>query len=231
MPEANASPSVAELFTKPETERAFIQGDRDPQGQMREAALAIGKLLNERGWEANLGAYGGFVQLVEQSGVPIHPHTMVSEKPLQFNEQGSAALDAGAAAKQLLGEGATPEQIKEAAWGVRMALFITNSEGFVFFPGTRGTRAHLLAVLAFNLVTDRPKPVALVGWNEGQPNLQESPPDSLPDQEEAWLKTFAQELERENPTWLKRFNVDEPGAAVAFVTSQGRRPASAEQAQ
>lgn len=226
MPEANSNPSAAELFTKPEAERYFIQGDRAPEGPVREAALTIGKLLKERGYEANVGAYGGFVQLLEQSGVTIQPHKMDSDKKIQFNEGEVEAIDTVPLAKQMLGDEATPEKIKEAAWGLRMALFITNSEGFVFFPGTRGTRAHLLSVLAFNLITDQPKPVALVGWNDDQPNLQESPADSLPDQEEAWLKTFAQELERENPSWLKRFKVDEPEAAVNFVTSQGHRPRS-----
>ncbi|MFZ5391502.1 MAG: hypothetical protein ACOZAJ_04500 [Patescibacteria group bacterium] len=213
---------MQELYKLNHEKHTFVQGDQDPQPEMKEAALTIGESLKNKGWQANVGAYGGFVKVFEQSGIKINPHEMVADgRTNKFDEQTVEAVNCADIAKELFkNENPTDQQVKDTAWALRMGLFLANSKSFIFFPGTKGTRAHLLSTLAFNLTSDKPKPIALVGWEENQPDLINKSKSGLEDQEEAWLKTFAKELQNNPPTWLKKFSLNEIEAITDFVTSE-----------
>ncbi len=212
---------MQELYKEDHAKHVFVQGDKDPQGEYKESAFTIGQALKDKGWEANVGAYGGFVKVFEQSGIKINPHEMVAEGRVnQFNEDAIESINCAEIAKELFkSEQPTEQQIKDAAWALRMGLFLANSKSFIFFPGTKGTRAHLLSVLAFNLVSDKPKPVALVGWDENQPELDKpSPFKETSWQDEPWLKSFANELKNNTPDWLKKFSLSQTKEIVDFVS-------------
>ncbi len=148
--------------------RIFIQGDRDPQGAVRDSALKIGSLLHEAGYEANVGAYGGFVKLFQESGITIHPHEMDVDREVKY--EGVEAVDCVKIADELFGRNQTftPKMLKELAWGIRIGLFLATSEGFLFFHGREGTLAHLFPVLAHAtkgwVKNNTPRPIVLVGW-------------------------------------------------------------------
>jgi len=215
---------MQELYKNDHEKHIFIQGDRDPQGPFKESALAISQALKDRGWQANVGAYGGFVKVLEQSGIKITPHEMTADgRVTQFDENAIESVNCADITKELLkNDNPTEQQIKDTAWALRMGLFLANSKAFLFFPGTKGTRAHLLSALAFNLTSDKPKPIALVGWDENQPDLQNKSDYGLVQQDEAWLKTFANELKDQPPTWLKKFPLEQVDMIINFVTADNQ---------
>jgi len=217
---------MQELYKSDHEKYTFIQGDRDPEGPFKESALQIGEALKTKGWQVNVGAYGGFVKILEQSGVKINPHEMVADgRTNKFNEQSIESVNCANIAKELFkDDNPTDQQIKDTAWALRMALFLGNSKSFIFFPGTKGTRAHLLATLAFNLTTNQPKPVALVGWEDNQPDLQNKSDYDLGQQESFWLKTFAEEIKNSPPGWLRKFSLDQTEEIVNFVTAENKQP-------
>ncbi len=218
---------MKKLYKPNHEDYTFIQGDRDPDENMRNIASQLGEELSKRDVKVNVGSYGGFVKVLQESGVEIYPHVMVWEgKELQFNQDEVESINCIEIAEQMLQNEKIDEEekknrIKDVSWALRMGLFLSNSSSFAFFPGTRGTRSHLLSALAFNLTSDKPKPVALIGWDEDDLNLQNhSEYPELKDREDAWLKSFASELREEFPSWLKNFDKEDIDGIVEFLTNK-----------
>lgn len=186
-------------------QRIFVQGDRDPQGAVRDSALEIGRLLHEAGYEANVGAYGGFVKLFQESGIIIHPHEMDVNREVKY--EGVEAIDCVKIANELFGRNQTftPQMLKEIAWGIRMGLFLATSDCFLFFHGREGTLAHLFPVLAHAtkgwVKNNASRPIALVGW----------PADEVA----AIMKQF--KIARD-VTWFGYFEITEVTKIIDFLT-------------
>jgi len=168
--------------------------------------LEIGKLLHQAGYEANVGAYGGFVKLFQESGITIHPHEMDVNRQVTYEE--IEAVDCVKIANELFGrdESFIPSMLKEIAWGIRIGLFIATSNAFLFFHGREGTLAHLFPVLAHAtkgwVKNNTPRPVALVGW----------PPEEVA----AIMKQF--NISRDS-NWFAHFEINQAQKITDFLIS------------
>ncbi|MFA6272387.1 MAG: hypothetical protein WC693_04790 [Patescibacteria group bacterium] len=159
------------------TKRVFIQGDRDPSVDLAACALEIAQLLKQRGWEANVGAYGGLVRIFEESGMRCHAHVIAPRgREVQFSERIVASVtDCNQLVRSLPAEvrwGGEADQI--LTWGLRLGIWMAHSDAFIFFAGREGTMAHLIPVLAWNRKVlakeGRAKKVVLFGWLRSQIN-------------------------------------------------------------
>lgn len=154
-----------------EIPRVFIQGDRDPAGDAKIAALKLGEFLKNKNWGALVGAYGGFVKVMEESGISCVCHETdikdhgsvkyVNSPSINFSEVGDAVA-------WLLGEGPFLQAKKSISWGNRLGVWMGTASSYCFFAGNEGTMAHLIPVLAFNAKSwskSKARPVALIGWD------------------------------------------------------------------
>lgn len=189
--------------------RVFIQGDRDPEGVAKQAALQLGQALKTKGWGATVGAYGGFVQVLEESGVScichetrIHDHgdvKMKSSPSIKCQELGQKVI-------LELGDGAFSKAGDEISWGIRLGLWMGMSQSYCFFAGREGTLAHLVPVLAYNIKgwakQGKARKVCLIGWEM--------------EDVDALSTLFMRQGEND---WLRYFTLNNIGDAAEFLTS------------
>ncbi|MFZ5391505.1 MAG: hypothetical protein ACOZAJ_04515 [Patescibacteria group bacterium] len=149
----------------------FVQGDRDPEGEAKIAATRLGNLLKENGWGVSLGAYGGFVKVLEETGVPClcHETEIKDHGDVKFKKSPYINFKPVAeSVSNLLGGGIYSNALKEISWANRLGTWMATSQAYCFFAGREGTLAHLIPVLSFNAKSwtkTKPRKVALIGWN------------------------------------------------------------------
>ena len=151
----------------------FIQGDRDlGGGSFAEAAMKIAILLNQKRWEANVGIQGDLVRIFDESGILCHGHIAA---PLRTVHVGSirTITDCNIIAQSL------PREYRQGGvadpfvtWSLRLGIWASRSDAFLFFSGREGTIAHLVPILAWNRKSlakeGRAKKVVLFGWSRDQ---------------------------------------------------------------
>ncbi len=189
--------------------RIFVQGDRDPSGPAYDAAVRLGKAIKQtRCWGVSLGAYGGFVKALEESGVDCLCHE--TEIPDHGNVKFKTApsIDAAPLADVViaeLGGGVFEKSKRLIAWGNRLGVWASTSQAYCFFAGNEGTLAHLFPVLAFIAKRKKgtqAKRVALIGWE--------------PQKVYSIVLLFGFSVET---NWFQTFSLDDVEAAVEFLTA------------
>lgn len=150
----------------------FIQGSGSPTEQQEAAARRIGQLLAEKGWEANVGSYGGLVPIMIDSGIPCHAHLTRFRDGVDADSLASMT-NCNDLAQPVLSEiDATENAGRMLPWSIRLGIWMSSSDAFCFFAGDKGTLAHLVPVLAWigkALASEgKSKKVILIGWDEEQ---------------------------------------------------------------
>ena len=189
--------------------RVFLQGDRDPEGAAREAATKLGLGLKVEGWGVTLGAYGGFVKVLEETGVSCicHETKIKGHGDVKMTKSPSIKCqELGEAVSTMLGGGIFAKAVDEISWAIRLGVWMGTSQAYCFFAGREGTLAHLVPVLAYNtkgwIKEGNPRKVALVGWEV--------------EDVAAIMRLF--KLNKDT-TWFAYFSLEEVDKAVAFLTS------------
>lgn len=178
------------------SKRVFFQGDRDTAGREKEVAIEIMRRLGQLGWAANVGAYGGLVAAICESGVKVRRHVMDPDETRKIWTDGKAEIVHCTAMAEKIDYGT-----KEVAWGIRLGIIIETSDVFVFMPGREGTLAHLAAIIAFNAKGKNPKKIALVGWNSIN------------------YRYLVGCFDLTAPPWLENFSLDGTDDVIAYLTT------------
>ncbi|MFA4818896.1 MAG: hypothetical protein WC621_03570 [Patescibacteria group bacterium] len=149
----------------------FLQGDRDPEGPAKEAATKLGNLLNKEGWGVSLGAYGGFVKVLEDTGVACICHETEIKDHGDVKFKTSPYINFGPTADAVittLGGGVFEKCKKMTSWSNRLAIWASLSKSYCFFAGREGTLAHLIPILTYNVKgwgkEGNFRNIALLGW-------------------------------------------------------------------
>jgi hypothetical protein len=189
--------------------RVFVQGDRDPEGAAREAATKLGLGLKENCWGVTLGAYGGFVKVLEETGVSCvchetkirdHGETKATHFPtIKCQELGETVAI-------MLGSGVFAQAVDEINWSIRLGVWMGTSQAYCFFAGREGTLGHLAPVMTYNAKgwakRGRARKVCLLGW----------------DIEDVAAIMRLYKIQR-NTTWFGYFSLEEVDKAVEFLTT------------
>lgn len=148
-----------------------MQGDRAPEGDAKIAALRLGTLLHAKGWGASVGAYGGFVKVLEDSGISCICHETAMRDHGDVKSTKSPVIHFGGYADLVIDQmgQAVSGAKRELSWASRLGIWMGTSQAFCFFAGREGTLAHLAPVLAYNIKgwakEGRPRRVVLLGWD------------------------------------------------------------------
>lgn len=138
---------------------------------MEQAATAqrIGQLLAAKGWEANVGSHGDLVPIMMESGIPCHAHVAKMREDVDYGCLASVTGCNQLASELIPSLPTTNEDTeKMLAWGIRLGLWMSTSDAFLFIGGAEGTLAHLVPVLAWNRKAlakeGRAKKIVVIGW-------------------------------------------------------------------
>lgn len=189
-----------------QTRRYFLQGDRDAAGPAFEALLALVTLLVAAGSGINLGAYGaipkGIVQALAgklvNGMIRCHLFKSVADRPEWT--QNIDTVDCFQLAAQI------GQACMDVAYGILWGVIRDSSAGYVFLPGSDGTRMHLDLAVRWQKKVPSDKRIVLLGWSDADLlSLAIGTGVTVADIGNEW------------PSWIQPFRLDQVDEAAAYL--------------
>ena len=182
----------------------FVQGSAHPDQDVTAAVVQLGQLLKAKDWQALVGAGGRIPHILASTGVYSVFHALEQHQSTEGANEATYYSGYVLLLTRYIKPHASDDEI---SWGLRLVDWIAKAQSFVFFPGDKGTLAHLFPVLAFAAKrwtpAGKPRKVALIGWDDEQLTAMEK----------------LHGLTAQGAEWLNCFSLEEIEQAVEFITA------------